>query len=234
MRCLRRSLAACTDRAGLVVLRSPGKFFGLAGVRAGFVLERSGAARKVARDTRRMDRQRSRTTCGEAPPSPTSHGKARCARNSRRKARASPVCCRHNVSRHAARRFSRGPTTRVPPRCIASSPCAVSGHGCFQRRPACGSACQAPGRVAAVRASAKRKRSCTSKRRAQADLPSAHLSSAPIKKLHVSPHDPTCPASSRSLAPSWLPALMRRRHTPPSPQLTTPAQPSRSPHRRNA
>jgi cobalamin biosynthetic protein CobC len=32
------SLAACTDRPGLVVLRSPGKFFGLAGVRAGFVL----------------------------------------------------------------------------------------------------------------------------------------------------------------------------------------------------
>ncbi|MGF6242452.1 cobalamin biosynthetic protein CobC [Paraburkholderia sp. GAS38] len=32
------SLAACTNRAGLVVLRSPGKFFGLAGVRAGFVL----------------------------------------------------------------------------------------------------------------------------------------------------------------------------------------------------
>jgi cobalamin biosynthetic protein CobC len=32
------SLAAFTDRAGLVVLRSPGKFFGLAGVRAGFVL----------------------------------------------------------------------------------------------------------------------------------------------------------------------------------------------------
>lgn len=32
------SLAACVDRAGLVVLRSPGKFFGLAGVRAGFVL----------------------------------------------------------------------------------------------------------------------------------------------------------------------------------------------------
>jgi len=32
------SLAACTNLAGLVVLRSPGKFFGLAGVRAGFVL----------------------------------------------------------------------------------------------------------------------------------------------------------------------------------------------------
>ena len=32
------SLAAYTDRPGLVVLRSPGKFFGLAGVRAGFVL----------------------------------------------------------------------------------------------------------------------------------------------------------------------------------------------------
>ncbi|MFM0156826.1 threonine-phosphate decarboxylase CobD [Paraburkholderia sediminicola] len=32
------SLAASTDRDGLVVLRSPGKFFGLAGVRAGFVL----------------------------------------------------------------------------------------------------------------------------------------------------------------------------------------------------
>lgn len=32
------SLAACTDRNGLIVLRSPGKFFGLAGVRAGFVL----------------------------------------------------------------------------------------------------------------------------------------------------------------------------------------------------
>jgi cobalamin biosynthetic protein CobC len=32
------SLAACADRPGLVVLRSPGKFFGLAGVRAGFVL----------------------------------------------------------------------------------------------------------------------------------------------------------------------------------------------------
>jgi cobalamin biosynthesis protein CobC len=33
-----KSLAAHTDRAGLMVLRSPGKFFGLAGVRAGFVL----------------------------------------------------------------------------------------------------------------------------------------------------------------------------------------------------
>jgi len=33
-----QSLAARTDREGLVVLRSPGKFFGLAGVRAGFVL----------------------------------------------------------------------------------------------------------------------------------------------------------------------------------------------------
>ena len=33
-----KSLAAHTDRAGLIVLRSPGKFFGLAGVRAGFVL----------------------------------------------------------------------------------------------------------------------------------------------------------------------------------------------------
>ncbi|MEM5389032.1 threonine-phosphate decarboxylase CobD [Paraburkholderia phymatum] len=33
-----QSLTACTDREGLVVLRSPGKFFGLAGVRAGFVL----------------------------------------------------------------------------------------------------------------------------------------------------------------------------------------------------
>jgi cobalamin biosynthetic protein CobC len=32
------SLAAYADRPGLVVLRSPGKFFGLAGVRAGFVL----------------------------------------------------------------------------------------------------------------------------------------------------------------------------------------------------
>jgi cobalamin biosynthetic protein CobC len=32
------SLAAYTDRPGLIVLRSPGKFFGLAGVRAGFVL----------------------------------------------------------------------------------------------------------------------------------------------------------------------------------------------------
>jgi cobalamin biosynthetic protein CobC len=32
------SLAANTDRDGLIVLRSPGKFFGLAGVRAGFVL----------------------------------------------------------------------------------------------------------------------------------------------------------------------------------------------------
>ncbi|PRX32093.1 L-threonine O-3-phosphate decarboxylase [Paraburkholderia sp. BL18I3N2] len=32
------SLAASTDRGGLIVLRSPGKFFGLAGVRAGFVL----------------------------------------------------------------------------------------------------------------------------------------------------------------------------------------------------
>jgi cobalamin biosynthesis protein CobC len=32
------SLASHTDRAGLVVFRSPGKFFGLAGVRAGFVL----------------------------------------------------------------------------------------------------------------------------------------------------------------------------------------------------
>ncbi len=32
------SLAAQTDRAGLIVLRSPGKFFGLAGARAGFVL----------------------------------------------------------------------------------------------------------------------------------------------------------------------------------------------------
>ncbi|MGU7771117.1 threonine-phosphate decarboxylase CobD [Burkholderia sp. MR1-5-21] len=32
------SLAACVDRPGLVVLRSVGKFFGLAGIRAGFVL----------------------------------------------------------------------------------------------------------------------------------------------------------------------------------------------------
>jgi cobalamin biosynthetic protein CobC len=32
------SLAASTHREGLIVLRSPGKFFGLAGVRAGFVL----------------------------------------------------------------------------------------------------------------------------------------------------------------------------------------------------
>ncbi|MFL9907743.1 threonine-phosphate decarboxylase CobD [Paraburkholderia sp. RL17-337-BIB-A] len=32
------SLAASTHRDGLIVLRSPGKFFGLAGVRAGFVL----------------------------------------------------------------------------------------------------------------------------------------------------------------------------------------------------
>jgi cobalamin biosynthetic protein CobC len=32
------SLAAYADRPGLLVLRSPGKFFGLAGVRAGFVL----------------------------------------------------------------------------------------------------------------------------------------------------------------------------------------------------
>jgi cobalamin biosynthesis protein CobC len=32
------SLAAETHRSGLVVLRSPGKFFGLAGIRAGFVL----------------------------------------------------------------------------------------------------------------------------------------------------------------------------------------------------
>ncbi|CAB3719962.1 Histidinol-phosphate aminotransferase [Paraburkholderia sediminicola] len=32
------SLAASTHRNGLIVLRSPGKFFGLAGVRAGFVL----------------------------------------------------------------------------------------------------------------------------------------------------------------------------------------------------
>jgi cobalamin biosynthetic protein CobC len=32
------SLAGHTDREGLVVLRSPGKFFGLAGARAGFVL----------------------------------------------------------------------------------------------------------------------------------------------------------------------------------------------------
>ncbi|MDR6407481.1 threonine-phosphate decarboxylase CobD [Paraburkholderia terricola] len=33
-----QSLAASTNRDGLIVLRSPGKFFGLAGVRAGFVL----------------------------------------------------------------------------------------------------------------------------------------------------------------------------------------------------
>ncbi|RQM48123.1 threonine-phosphate decarboxylase [Paraburkholderia bannensis] len=33
-----RSLANATDRAGLVVLRSPGKFFGLAGARCGFAL----------------------------------------------------------------------------------------------------------------------------------------------------------------------------------------------------
>ncbi|WP_321783715.1 threonine-phosphate decarboxylase CobD [Paraburkholderia sp. J94] len=33
-----RSLADSTDRAGLVVLRSPGKFFGLAGARCGFAL----------------------------------------------------------------------------------------------------------------------------------------------------------------------------------------------------
>ncbi len=33
-----QSLAAFTDRDGLIVLRSPGKFFGLAGARAGFVL----------------------------------------------------------------------------------------------------------------------------------------------------------------------------------------------------
>ncbi|CAB3769457.1 threonine-phosphate decarboxylase CobD [Paraburkholderia humisilvae] len=32
------SLASCVARPGLIVLRSPGKFFGLAGVRAGFVL----------------------------------------------------------------------------------------------------------------------------------------------------------------------------------------------------
>jgi cobalamin biosynthetic protein CobC len=32
------SRAACAGRPGLVVLRSPGKFFGLAGARAGFVL----------------------------------------------------------------------------------------------------------------------------------------------------------------------------------------------------
>lgn len=32
------SLADCTDRAGLIVLRSVGKFFGLAGIRLGFVL----------------------------------------------------------------------------------------------------------------------------------------------------------------------------------------------------
>jgi cobalamin biosynthetic protein CobC len=32
------SLASCAARPGLIVLRSPGKFFGLAGVRAGFVL----------------------------------------------------------------------------------------------------------------------------------------------------------------------------------------------------
>ncbi|WP_144108469.1 threonine-phosphate decarboxylase CobD [Paraburkholderia sp. BCC1886] len=36
------SLAASVERAGLVVLRSPGKFFGLAGVRAGFVLAEPG------------------------------------------------------------------------------------------------------------------------------------------------------------------------------------------------
>ncbi|ACC71381.1 threonine-phosphate decarboxylase CobD [Paraburkholderia phymatum] len=35
-----QSIAAQTYREGLVVLRSPGKFFGLAGVRAGFVLAR--------------------------------------------------------------------------------------------------------------------------------------------------------------------------------------------------
>lgn len=33
-----QSLAAFTDRGGLIVLRSPGKFFGLGGARAGFVL----------------------------------------------------------------------------------------------------------------------------------------------------------------------------------------------------
>jgi cobalamin biosynthetic protein CobC len=36
------SLASFADRPGLVVLRSPGKFFGLAGVRAGFVLSEPG------------------------------------------------------------------------------------------------------------------------------------------------------------------------------------------------
>ena len=33
-----QSLASCTDRKGLIVLRSIGKFFGLAGIRLGFVL----------------------------------------------------------------------------------------------------------------------------------------------------------------------------------------------------
>nr|WP_312509810.1 threonine-phosphate decarboxylase CobD [Pseudomonas luteola] len=80
------SLASWTDRPGLIVLRSFGKFFGLAGVRLGFVLaeanllERlddvlgpwtvSGPARAVAReillDERGHDRQRKRlATAGQ-------------------------------------------------------------------------------------------------------------------------------------------------------------------------
>ncbi|WP_144145012.1 threonine-phosphate decarboxylase CobD [Paraburkholderia sp. BCC1884] len=43
------SLAASTHRDGLIVLRSPGKFFGLAGVRAGFVLGTPGLLAQLRR-----------------------------------------------------------------------------------------------------------------------------------------------------------------------------------------
>ncbi len=42
----RRRLPPARTAPGLVVLRSPGKFFGLAGVRAGFVLSDAGSARR--------------------------------------------------------------------------------------------------------------------------------------------------------------------------------------------
>lgn len=43
-----QSLADCTDRAGLIVLRSFGKFFGLAGVRLGFVLAQANLLKRLA------------------------------------------------------------------------------------------------------------------------------------------------------------------------------------------
>ncbi len=110
----RRFARSARESRGLIVLRSSGKFFGLAGVRAGFVLAAPAAARQLAPRARRVDGQRPRASCRESgvrgPRVATAD--ALTARRGQRASRRHVASPRHSHARHAALRMDRRRTRR--------------------------------------------------------------------------------------------------------------------------